>query len=145
SGGARLDFLQPILATHRKQRPSQKNRSNQPARQNCRRRPNCHFLICDRFAIAKICPAVGESTAVAGWPRFTWLNVLNSSARNCPPTRSVIWKRLLSEASVLKKCGPKNELRATFPKLPAAGRLQGPRVHPLKLSSGVAVAVERQP
>src|SRR5207244_3786814 len=59
--------------------------------------------------------------------------------------RSVTSNRLLNEASTLKKCGPKNELRATFPNVPGAGRLHGPRVQPFALSSGVGVAVVRQP
>src|SRR5258708_4399789 len=59
--------------------------------------------------------------------------------------RSVNCHFLLSDASVLKKCGPKNPLRVALPKLPAAGRLQGPRVQPFAFSSGVAVAVARQP
>src|SRR5690242_14305257 len=46
---------------------------------------------------------------------------------------------------MLKARGPKKELRATLPKLPAAGRLHGPRVQPLVFSSAVAVAVARQP
>src|SRR5436190_19939393 len=95
--------------------------------------------------MAKIWPAVGESTWPFGWPKFTWLKALNNSARNCPLNLSVIWNRLLNETSVLKRCGPKKELRATVPKVPGAGRLQGPRVHPFALSRGVAVAVVRQP
>src|SRR5439155_665739 len=83
-------------------------------------KPSCHFLIWERFAIAKICPAVGESTCAWGWPRLTWLNALKSSARNCRLILSVKANRLLNEASVLNRCGPKNELRATFPNVPAA-------------------------
>src|ERR1051325_9139572 len=48
-------------------------------------------------------------------------------------------------ASVLKKCGPKNELRATVPKVPGCGRIHGPRVQPFAFSSGVGLAVARQP
>src|ERR1035438_9459007 len=95
--------------------------------------------------MANICPAVGESTCTLGWPRFTWLKELNSSARNWPWTRSENWIFLLSDVSVLKKCGPKNPFLVALPKVPAAGRLQGPRVQPLALSSAVAVAVLRQP
>src|ERR1039458_4391447 len=95
--------------------------------------------------MANICPAVGESTVALGWPRFTWLKELKSSARNWPWTRSENSHFLLSDASTLKKCGPKNPFLVALPKLPAAGRLQGPRVHPLAFSSGVAVAVLRQP
>src|SRR5690349_5345205 len=71
--------------------------------------------------------------------------MLNTSARNCPLSLSVNRNFLLNEVLVLKRCGPKKELRATLPKVPAAGRLQGPRVQPLALSSGVAVAVVRHP
>lgn len=51
----------------------------------------------------------------------------------------MILKRLLKEASALKKCGPKNELRATVPKVAFCGRLQGPRVHPLASNRTVEV------
>lgn len=95
--------------------------------------------------MANIWPAVGESTCPFGWPRFTWLNELKSSARNWPWKRSLNWNFLLSDASVLKKCGPKNPFLVALPKVPAAGRLHGPRVQPLALSSGVAAAVLRQP
>src|SRR5215831_19088653 len=95
--------------------------------------------------MAKIWPAVGESTWALGWPRFTWLKELKSSARNWPWTRSLNWNFLVSDASVLKKRGPKNPFLVAFPKVPAAGRLQGPRVQPLALSRAVAVAVLRQP
>src|SRR4051794_17134158 len=88
--------------------------------QNCSLNPSCHFRICARLASEKIWPAVGESTCAFGWPRFTWLKALNISARNCPLNRSEISNRLLNDASTLKKCGPKNELRATFPKVPGA-------------------------
>src|SRR5260370_4550331 len=92
-----------------------------------------------------ILPAVGPSTVPFGCPRFTWLKALNSSARNCAPTLSVIWKFLFSEASALKVRGPKNELRATFPKVPAAGLLHGPRVQPLRFNSAVGAEELAQP
>src|SRR5438105_10414024 len=95
--------------------------------------------------MAKIWPAVGESTCPLGWPRFTWLKALKSSARNWPWMRSVNWNFLLSDASVLKKWGPKNPFLVALPNVPGAGRLQAPRVQPLALSNGVAVAVLRQP
>src|SRR6201999_4357861 len=52
---------------------------------------------------------------------------------------------LLRERSELNRCGPKNESRATLPKVPGCGLLHGPRVQPLAFSSGVAAAVARQP
>src|SRR5262249_48099036 len=54
------------------------------------------------------------------------------------------WNFLVSDASVLKKRGPKNPFLVALPKVPAAGRLQGPRVQPLAFSRAVAVAVLRQ-
>src|ERR1035438_6867641 len=95
--------------------------------------------------MANIWPAVGESTCAFGWPRFTWLKELKSSARNWPWTRSENWNFLLSEVSVLKKWGPKNPFRVALPKVPAAGRLHGPRVQPLALSREVAVRGWSQP
>src|SRR5438105_4279528 len=56
-----------------------------------------------------------------------------------------MWKFLFIEASALKKCGPKKEFRATLPNVPAAGRLQGPRVQPLAFNSAVGTAVAIQP
>ena len=88
----------------------------------------------------KILPAVGESTVAVGWPRFAWLRALNNSARNWALTRSVITKVLFIDASMLKKCGPKKELRATLPNVPGAGRLHGPRVQPFAFNSAVAAA-----
>src|SRR5689334_7483399 len=108
------------------------------------RSPNCHFRICASDARPKIFPAVGESTVAVGWPKLTWLKTLKLSARNWPVHRSPRWKFLLSDTSALKKWGPKNESYATLPKVPAAGRLHGPRVQPLAFSSAVAVAVPMQ-
>src|SRR5213593_1411323 len=54
-------------------------------------------------------------------------------------------KFLFRDASAWKKCGPANEFRPTVPNVPAAGRLQGPRVQPLAFSSEVGVVVSRQP
>src|ERR1700736_6727489 len=93
----------------------------------------------------KILPAVGESTVAVGCPRFTWLNVLANSARNWAFIFSVIWKFLLRDASALNACGPKKELRATFPNVPADGRVQGPRVQPFKFSSAVAAGLTAHP
>ncbi len=93
----------------------------------------------------KICPAVGESTVAVGCPRFTWLNVLNDSARNCALILSVNRKVLLNDMSALKSFGPKNESRATLPKVPGCGRLQGPRVQPFAFNSAVAAVVARHP
>ena len=46
---------------------------------------------------------------------------------------------------MLKNCGPKNPFLVALPKVPAAGRFQGPRVQPLALSKAVGAAVLRQP
>src|SRR5437868_11295132 len=66
-----------------------------------------------------------QSTQLSGWPRLTWLKRLNDSMRNSSFLLSEMWKFLNSDASVLKKCGPRKLLRSTLPNCPGAALAHG--------------------
>jgi hypothetical protein len=85
-----------------------------------------------RFVIAE----GPQSTHGLGNPRFTLLKTFATSTRNCSEELSVREIFLRTARSVLKKPGARRELRPAVPKVPGAGRRQGPKVPP-----GAAVRV----
>jgi len=66
-------------------------------------------------------PKVAEESVVVGLARLVRLKMLNISARSCSEILSWIWVFFTSDASTVKKPGPRKALRAVVPKLPAAG------------------------
>src|SRR5260370_12126760 len=77
----------------------------------------------------RIDPNAGELTLATGLTlassldQFGWLRMLKYSARNCIPTRSVIWKFLTRPISQLKAPGQRNCPLLVVPKVNAAGRV----------------------
>src|ERR1700738_2888718 len=59
--------------------------------------------------------------SATGLFRFTRLNALNASKRNCAASRSRILKVLASDRSVSAKPGPRNTLRPRLPSVPGTG------------------------
>ena len=55
-----------------------------------------------------------------GKRKFGVLKMLNASARNCSPTRSVMAVSFNRPTSVLKKLGPRMMLRPELPNVPRA-------------------------
>src|SRR5450830_591997 len=75
-----------------------------------------------------IVPAVGLRTPPvlkirkSGIPRFTQLNALNASSRNCIEYLPIFWF-LNNERSASLRLGPRSVFRPALPKTPAAGVL----------------------
>src|SRR5262249_14444791 len=67
---------------------------------------------------------VPENTVVFGGPRFTWLNALKNSARNCNETRSFRAVFFKSERSTSARPGPRSVPLPTLPKVPAVGSVK---------------------
>ena len=72
--------------------------------------------------VAVITPAVDAGVVVAdvnttafGVLKFTLLKMLNSSARNCSVTRSVMAVFFVAEKSIVRNPGPISVSRPTFP------------------------------
>src|SRR5262245_63932654 len=70
---------------------------------------------------------VGEpSVALRGFSKFTWLNVLKVSRRNCNRTRSVMAKFLSAPKSKFQYDGPWKMLRPWLPFWPGGGMQNWP-------------------
>src|SRR5207237_10125423 len=60
-----------------------------------------------------------------GWPRFAWLNRLNTSTRSCARALPCSFTFLMIEKSVLPKPGPYIGLRTRLPKCATPAALYG--------------------
>src|SRR2546428_5665169 len=65
--------------------------------------------------------AVPLKTISFGYEKLAWLKALNISARNCAVNFSVTVNFLNSDASNVARPGPRNDPRATLPKVPGVG------------------------
>src|SRR5262249_53875973 len=64
-----------------------------------------------------------ESCEPGNW-KLVWFSTLNTSQRNCSPTRSVTLMFLNSETSALKYFGPTKVFLPRLPAQPAHGRVK---------------------
>src|SRR5438067_4721260 len=65
--------------------------------------------------------ALPLKTISFGYEKLAWLKTLNISARNCKFNFSVTVNFLNSDVSNVARPGPRNDPRATLPKVPGAG------------------------
>src|SRR6185503_17098145 len=82
------------------------------------RNPNCVFR--PSSAVVMV-PTVALEMLASGLPKLSWLNRLNTSARNSSRARPPIGNRLLTEKFTCCVPGPRTVLRPAVPCVPLAG------------------------